>query len=163
MFDTLTVVAYLLGNEPGHSSKLHLRAQFLEQPHALCVQSIQSPRIQWSGVPPEAGSLALIIKDAKSYYWVVYNLPVQTKELPFGANHEILSHDEGVNSFGKDNYHTWCSRTTVHPVKVELYALDKRFDARKPMTGETLEQKIKGHVLAKVVKLEHLETVKSVS
>lgn len=151
MFDTLTLVAYLLGNEPGHSSKLHLRAQFLEQPHAVCVQSTQSPQMQWSGVPPEAGSLALIIKDTNNYYWVVYNLPVQTKGLPFGGNRQIMAHDEGINSWGQNNYHACCARNNVHPVTIELYALDKRFTAQKPMTGEELEQKIKGHVLAKAV------------
>ncbi|EKD77696.1 MAG: hypothetical protein ACD_42C00223G0001 [uncultured bacterium] len=160
MFDTLTVIAYLLGNKPGHSTQLHLQAQFLEKQNLVCVvQNAQSPQLRWKGVPPEASSLALIIKDAKTlkntekphYYWVVYNLPVAVTALPFGGNNQMTSHDEGINSWGQKNYHSLCLGNTTHPVMIELVALDKRFSAREPMTGEILEQKIKGHVLAKAI------------
>lgn len=160
MFDTLTVVAYLLGNEPGHSTQLHLRAQFLEKQNSVCqVQNVQSPQLRWQNVPPEASSLAFIIKDAKTsknaekprYYWVVYNLPVEVSALPFGSSHQMTPRDEGINSWGEKNYHGLCLGSTAHPVTVALYALDKRFSAREPMTGEIVEQKIKGHVLAKAI------------
>jgi Raf kinase inhibitor-like YbhB/YbcL family protein len=154
MFDTLTVVAYLLGNEPGHSRQLQMQAQFLNNPAVVCVQSTKSPQIRWHKIPPEADSLALIVKDTKNYYWVVYNLPVQTKGLPLGANQQIQAHDEGINSWGQSNYRSWCAGNIAHPLTVELYALDKRFTATQPMSGLQLEQKMKGHVLAKVVKAE---------
>lgn len=157
MFDTLTIVAYLLGNEPGHSTQLHLQTRFLEKQNPVCqVQNAQSPQLRWSGVPPGASSLALIIKDAKSsekphYYWVVYNLPVEVSALPFGSSHQMTPRDEGINSWGQKNYHSVCLKNMAHPVTIELVALDKRFSAREPMTGEIVEQKIKGHVLAKAI------------
>lgn len=160
MFDTLTVIAYLIGNNPGYSDRLHMQAPFLEKENKiLCVQNTKSPQIQWQGVPPEASSLALIIRDAKTfnttskqnYYWVVYNLPVQINQLSYGDNTKMMIHDQGVNSWGQENYHTICLDNTEYPVVVELYALDKRFSARKPMTGDLLEKKIKGHVLAKTI------------
>ncbi|MCX7121908.1 MAG: YbhB/YbcL family Raf kinase inhibitor-like protein [Gammaproteobacteria bacterium] len=158
MFDTITVIAYLLGNESGLSDHLRLKAHFLEkQSHIAQVQNAPSPHLKWHGVPPEASSLALIVKDAKNtsdtskrnYYWVVYNLPIEARELPYGSAGQINKQDEGVNSWGQKNYHTMQIGNKKHPVIVELYALDKRFSAREKMTGEVLEEKIKHHVLAK--------------
>ncbi|HLB55950.1 MAG TPA: hypothetical protein VJK30_01270 [Coxiellaceae bacterium] len=160
MFDTLTLLACLIGNDPGHSTQLTMKPPFLEKENKIiCVQRTQSPQFQWKDVPPEASSLAFIIKDANTfttmnkqkYYWVVYNLPVQTTQLPYGANVHMSPYDEGVNSWGEKNYHSICADNTEYPVIVELYALDKRFSATTPMTGEVLEQKIKGHVLAKTI------------
>ncbi|MCX7126045.1 MAG: YbhB/YbcL family Raf kinase inhibitor-like protein [Gammaproteobacteria bacterium] len=158
MFDTLTVIAYLLGNDSGLSDHLRLKALFSERKDSVvCVQHALSPQIKWQGVPPEANSLAIIIKDAKPihntkknhYYWVVYNLPVEVKNLPVGGNDEMNKHNEGVNSWGQRNYHTLCWEKGLHPVVVELYALDKRFSTHEKITGEVLEQKMKGHILAK--------------
>jgi Raf kinase inhibitor-like YbhB/YbcL family protein len=151
MFDTLTVIAYLLGNEPVHPRHLQLQAQFLEKEKTTCVQTALSPQLKWKSIPPEATSLALIIKDKKEYYWVVYNLPAQINGLPYGANVQMTPHDEGLNSWGQKKYHALCPKNVIAPVTVELYALDKRFDAVKPMTGELLERKIQGHVLAKAI------------
>jgi len=160
MFDTITVIAYLLGDDSGISNRLRLKALFAEKQSAVAqMQHIPSPHIKWRGVPPEASSLALIIKDAKissasskkNYYWIVYNLPTGAKELPYDSASQINKHDEGVNSWGQKNYHSMRYGTTTHPVVVELYALDKRFSACKEMTGDVLEQKIKHHVLAKTV------------
>lgn len=160
MFDTLALLACLIGNDPGHSTRLIMKAPFLEkQNKIICMQHAQSPQFQWKSVPPEASSLVLIIKDANTfttmhkqqYYWVVYNLPAQTTQLPYGTNTHIMSYDEGVNSWGEKNYHSICTGNTEYPVIVELYALDKRFSATTQMTGEILEQKIKGHVLAKTI------------
>lgn len=151
MFDTLAVIAYLLSSDSGHSSHLHLQAKFLEKEKSVCAQTVESPQLRWKGVPPEASSLALIVKDKKDYHWVVYNLPVQVNSLPFGSNDQIRSQDEGKNSWGQKNYHELCVGDAAHPVTIELFALDKSFNARHAMTGTELEQKIKGHVLAKTV------------
>jgi Raf kinase inhibitor-like YbhB/YbcL family protein len=160
MLDTLTFVAYMLGNEPGHVGHMHL---FLDHPAQICQHPTQSPPVRWSGVPPEASSLVLIIKDEKNklsseksrYYWVAYNLPVQAKGLPSDGNDQITYRDEGRNSWGQRNYHAPCSENSKSVV-VELYALDKRFSAHHAITGKLMEQKIKGHVLAKTVMQWHV-------
>lgn len=160
MFDTLTLLACLIGNNPGYSTHLTMKTPFLEkQNKIICVKRTQSPQFQWKDVPPEASSLALIIKDANTfttmnkqkYYWVVYNLPVQITQLPYDSSAHMTPYDEGVNSWGQRNYHSICAGNTEYPVIVEFYALDKRFSEDKPMTGKLLEQKIKGHVLAKTI------------
>lgn len=147
MFDTLTVVAYLMSHESGYVDRLRLHK--ITTNDQLCLQREHSPELKWFGVPPEASSLAVIIKDNQHYEWVVYNLPVNANGLPFGANQLVLSSDQGVNSWGQRNYHAPCYGNLSHPVTIKLYALDKRFSAREDMTGEMLEKKMVGHVLAK--------------
>lgn len=160
MIDTMTVLAYLLTHEPGHSTELNLRALIAasHSQQVVCTQQIESsPELAWKDVPPEANSLALIIKDAPTsktsdkphYYWVVYNLPVEIKGLSLGANTQINPEDEGVNSWGQRGYHAPCWGSKAHPIEIEVVALDKRFSARSKMTGEKLEQKMKSDVLAR--------------
>lgn len=153
MIDTMTVLVYLLTHNPGHSTHLQISALF---PKNSCVQKTPSPQLRWKKVPPESTSLALIIKDAPShktstkphYYWIVYNLSPDLKGLSFGADAKINPYDKGINSWGKNNYHAPCWRNKLHPIEIELVALDKRFSARYKMTGEKLEQKIKSSTLA---------------
>lgn len=151
MVDTLTVIAYLLGHDPSYSDRLRLKVLFPEkQTNAVCVKESVSPQLKWRGVPPAADSLALVMHDKKNYYWVAYNLPVQAKGLPKGVNKTINTHDEGVNSFGENSYHSpWSCGQKTESVVVELYALDKRFSADRKMSGDVLLSKLKDHVLAK--------------
>lgn len=148
MFDTLTVMAYLLSHHSGYVDRLKL--QVIQPAQQQCVQDAVSPALRWQGVPPEAASLAVIVRDKQRYDWVAYNLPVTTTGLPFGASQHMSSHDQGMNSWGKKTYHLSCGQDSLNPVYVELYVLDKRFSVQGNMTGELLEQKMKGHVLEKV-------------
>jgi hypothetical protein len=161
MIDTITIVSYLLGHHFGHNSKLNLAARFFEKENqTLCEPSTISPNLRWRDVPPEASSLAIIIKDAHPpkkdekthYYWVVYNLPIHAMYLPFGASNFMRRYDEGLNSWGEQNYHSRCFDQQKHPVTIELVALDTKISPDQPMTGEILEKKIisSSHVLAKV-------------
>lgn len=151
MFDTLTVVTYLLSHDSGYVDRMKLLTPFQNNQNQVCLHATQSPPLKWRGVPPEASSLAVIVKDKTHYEWVVYNLPVSAKGLPLGANTEMTPHDEGINSWGQKNYHAPCyGGDKAYPVTVTLYALDKRFSTHKEMTGAMLEKKIKGHVLTKV-------------
>ncbi|MDP1573546.1 MAG: hypothetical protein Q8L78_01230 [Coxiellaceae bacterium] len=145
MLDTLAVMAYLLGSGPEKSKALHMAVSFPEK------AAVVSPVIRWKNVPPEAESLAVVIQDnQKNYYWVAYNLPADAKGLPLGANQNMLPFDEGVNSFGEHNYHSpWSLGAMPQGLRVELYALDKRFSIHKPLSGNDLYAKIKGHTLLK--------------
>lgn len=151
MIDTITIVGYLLGHHFGHNSKINLFARFAEKENqTICATKIVSPSLRWRDVPPEATSLAMIIKDANPpksgekmhYYWVVYNLPVDTTYLPFGASNHMIHYNEGVNSWGEQNYHSRCFDHQTHPVTVELLALDARISFDQPITGEMLEKQI---------------------
>lgn len=151
MIDTITIVSYLLGHHFGHNSKLNLVAHFSEKENqTICANAVVSPSLRWRDVPPEASSLAMIIKDANPpkngekthYYWVVYNLPIDAAYLPFGASNYMVHYDEGVNSWGEQNYHSRCFDHQTHPVTVELFALNTRISTDQPITGDRLEKKI---------------------
>lgn len=152
MFDTLAVIAYILSSEPEHFSHIRMSAKFKESEKPVCSLLSDSPELSWTGIPPDATSLAVVVKDQHHYYWVAYNLPSQITHLPFASDATMRAQDEGMNSWNQNRYHTICSGgKTIQPVTVDIYALDKDFNATQPMTGEMLEQKIKGHVLAKGV------------
>lgn len=151
MIDTITIVSYLLGHHFGHNSKLNLAAHFSEKENqTICEHVVVSPSLRWRDIPPEASSLAIIVKDANSpkngekthYYWVVYNLPVDATYLSFGASNYMVHYDEGVNSWGERNYHSRCFDHQTHPVTVELFALNTRISSGQPITGEMLEKNI---------------------
>lgn len=151
MIDTITIVSYLLGHHFGHNSKINLSVRFAEKENqTICETKVISPSLRWRDVPPEATSLAMIIKDATPpkngekthYYWIVYNLPIDTTYLPFGASNYMVHYNEGVNSWGEQNYHSRCFDHQTHPVTVELLALGARISSNQPITGELLEKKI---------------------
>ena len=151
MIDTITIVSYLLGHHFGHNSKLNLAVRFSEKENqTICSTNITSPSLRWRDVPPEATSLAIIIKDANPpksgekthYYWIVYNLPIDATYLPFGASNYIVQYDQGVNSWGEQHYHSRCFDHQTHPVTVELFALNTRISFNQPITGEILEKQI---------------------
>jgi phosphatidylethanolamine-binding protein (PEBP) family uncharacterized protein len=89
-----------------------------------------------------------------AYYWVAYNLPADKKFLPANSNAQMSRNDEGMNSWQEKNYHAFCLSGNTHAVAITLYALDKRFGVHEKMSGALLEEKIKGHVLAKAALIE---------
>lgn len=136
MLDTLTVLAYLIVHNAKPTNHLQLQATFVNK---------ASPALAWQGVPPEAGSLALIVKDKQSRYcWVVYNISPDTQYFPLNASQYMNRHNEGLNSWGKHAYHSAEKKNMV----ITLTVLDTRFSNIHDINGKELEQKIKGHVLA---------------
>jgi Raf kinase inhibitor-like YbhB/YbcL family protein len=118
-----------------------------------------SPPLEWSGVPPEAKSLALVVDDPDApdpkapkrtwVHWVLYDIPPSATSLPEDAGSAI---PEGSRA-GKNDWHNtvWggpCPPIGRHRYFFKLYALDRRLglnDATKP----ELERAMRGHVLAK--------------
>jgi len=144
MLDTLTVMAYLVGHNGEKNNALSMAVYFPEK------TAIISPKIRWKNIPPEANSLAMVIRDDKHhYYWVAYNLPVDSKGLPYGADQFMIRHDEGVNSFGERKYHSpWSLQSNPQKLTVELYALDRKLTAEKPLSGEALMAHIQHSTIA---------------
>lgn len=135
MLDTLTVLAYLVTHNAKPANHLQLKA---------ALNHTVSPALRWRGVPPEAGSLALVVKDKQSRYcWVVYNISPDIQQFPLNASQFMNQRSEGLNSWGQHSFHA-----TRKDVTITLYALDQRFSSIQNITGAQLEQKIKGHVMA---------------
>ena len=116
-----------------------------------------SPELQWSAVPDETRSLALIVDDPDApggtfTHWVLYNLPPdrheitenmpQDETLPNGAR-------QGVNDFGKTGYGGPCPPSGTHRYYFTLYALDTELDLPPGATKDALLEAMTNHILAK--------------
>ncbi len=124
-----------------------------------CEGADRSPPLTFSGVPPAARSLALIVDDPDApdpkapkmvyVHWVLHDLPpdagglaeaVQPAALPAGAR-------VGRNDFGRSGYGGPCPPIGRHRYFFKLYALDAMLGDLGPLTKPRLLQAMKGHVV----------------
>jgi Raf kinase inhibitor-like YbhB/YbcL family protein len=116
-----------------------------------------SPPLAWSGVPPNAKSLVLIVDDPDApdpaapnrtwVHWVVYELPPDSngikeasKTLPRGAR-------AGLNDSGDLGYGGPCPPIGRHRYFHKLYALDITLaDLKRPVKGQ-VEAAMKNHIV----------------
>lgn len=118
-----------------------------------------SPPLQWSGVPANTKSLALIVDDPDApdpaapkitwVHWVLYNIPPTTTGLPDGAAAQALPSGalEGINDFKRAAYGGPCPPVGRHRYFHKLYALDTVLPDLKVPTKAALEKAMQGHVL----------------
>lgn len=118
-----------------------------------------SPPLSWSGVPPSAKSLALIVDDPDApdpkapkmtwVHWVLYDLPLQASGLAEGASRALPPPTkEGVNDWKRTGYGGPCPPIGRHRYFFKLYALDTMLpDLAKPPKAELLKA-MEGHVVA---------------
>jgi Raf kinase inhibitor-like YbhB/YbcL family protein len=107
-----------------------------------------SPPLAWSGVPPGAKSLALVVDDPDApdpaapkmtwVHWVLYDIP------PAGAP---ADGKDGLNDWDRTGWGGPCPPIGRHRYFFKLYALDTMLNLRRPTKAE-LERAMKGHVLA---------------
>lgn len=125
-----------------------------------CEGANVSPALAWSGVPPGARSLVLIVDDPDApdpaaprmtwVHWVLFNLPPSAKGLPEGVSPNALPPGArpGVNDFSATVYGGPCPPVGRHRYFHKLYALDTVLaDLDRPRKAD-LERAMKGHVLA---------------
>jgi|SRR5579883_118210 Raf kinase inhibitor-like YbhB/YbcL family protein len=111
-----------------------------------------SPQLSISSVPAAAKSLALIMEDPDApggtfTHWVLFNLPVQTRDLAEGANPGGAK--QGKNDFQKNGYGGPCPPPgNPHHYIFHIYALDSGLDLPEGATREQVESALDGHVLA---------------
>ena len=119
-----------------------------------------SPSLQWTGVPPNTKSLALIVDDPDApdpkapqrvwVHWVLYNVPPTTTALAEAASGRNLPSGavEGANDWGRNSYGGPCPPIGRHRYFFKLYALDESLPAGQPLTKAQLESATKGHTIA---------------
>jgi Raf kinase inhibitor-like YbhB/YbcL family protein len=117
-----------------------------------------SPPLQWRGVPKNAKSLVLIVKDPDApsgtfIHWVVYNLPSTltglaehmptAEKLPNGAF-------QGVNGTDHTGYMGPCppSGSAPHHYRFQLSALDTKLDLKPGASADEVEHAASGHKMA---------------
>jgi Raf kinase inhibitor-like YbhB/YbcL family protein len=116
-----------------------------------------SPRLEWSGVPVETRSFALICDDPDAprgtwLHWTLYNLPAEAVELEVGVPPlpELPSGArQGMTDFGKVGYGGPCPPPgKPHRYFFRLYALGAVLNLAPGVKRAELEAVMKDHVLA---------------
>jgi Raf kinase inhibitor-like YbhB/YbcL family protein len=119
-----------------------------------------SPALAWSGVPPPAMSLALVVDDPDApdpkapkvtwVHWVLYNLPASGTGLPEGVASRDLPPGtlEGLNDWKRTGYGGPCPPIGRHRYFHKLYALDLVLPDLGAATKAALESAMRGHVIA---------------
>lgn len=112
-----------------------------------------TPPLSFSGVPPDAKTLALVVDDPDAPggtwdHWVIWNIPPGVREIAEGA---VPAGVVGRNSWQKNGWGGPCPPEGAHRYRFRLIALDAQLAL--PVDGGTaqLEQAMKGHVLGESV------------
>jgi Raf kinase inhibitor-like YbhB/YbcL family protein len=125
-----------------------------------CEGSDRAPPLSWSGVPPQAKSLALVVEDPDApdpkapqmtwVHWVLYNLPPTATSLPEGVTSKTLPPGtrEGLNDWKQPGWRGPCPPIGRHRYFFKLYALDIVMPEKAKLDEKQLLEAIKGHVLA---------------
>jgi Raf kinase inhibitor-like YbhB/YbcL family protein len=118
-----------------------------------------SPPLAWSGVPPKAQSLALIIEDPDApdpaaprmtwTHWILYNLPPGMDGLPGAVKEGALPPTvlPGKNSWNRRGYGGPMPPVGRHRYIHKLYALDTALPDMHTPTRDQLLAAMKGHVV----------------
>lgn len=108
------------------------------------------PPLEFSVVPEEAKSLALIVDDPDApmgvwTHWLVWNIDPKTTLIKEGE--VSLGSVEGKNSWSKTGYGGPCPPSGTHRYFFKLYALDSLLSLPANSDKETLQKEMEGHIL----------------
>ncbi len=119
-----------------------------------------SPPLEWSGIPSNAKSLALIVEDPDApdpqapkttwVHWVLYNMPPTIPGLPEDITHHAMPAGtlDGLNDWMRTGYGGPCPPVGRHRYFHRLYALSVVLpDLHRPRRAKLL-QVMHGKVLA---------------
>jgi Raf kinase inhibitor-like YbhB/YbcL family protein len=120
-----------------------------------------SPALEWSDVPEETKSFAVIVDDPDApdpanpkmtwVHWILYNIPAAVSSLP--ENVKVVDLPEGtlqgLNDWKKTGYGGPCPPIGKHRYFHKLYALDIILPDLTRPTKAKLEKAMEGHILHK--------------
>ena len=117
-----------------------------------------SPALHWTGVPPAAKSLALVIDDPDApdprapkmtwVHWVVYDLPPTLAGLAEGVRDLPGGVRQGRNDWKETGYRGPCPPVGRHRYIHKLFALDVVLPDLGEPDEAALAHAMKGHILA---------------
>ena len=124
-----------------------------------------SPRLQWTNVPANTVSFALIMRDPDvavkrttedNLHWLVFNIPGSARELAEGVPPDAKLPDgtiQGKNAGGVAGYRGPGAPAVGphHHYTWELFALDTKLDLGPDATRPDVLKAMDGHVLGKGV------------
>jgi Raf kinase inhibitor-like YbhB/YbcL family protein len=115
-----------------------------------------SPPLNWSSVPNETKSLAIIMYDPDApsgvfYHWILYNIPKNVNSIPEGIQKSPITPYgyQGINSYNTLGYDgPYPSKGSTHRYVFLVLALDKELPLGPNVTYSEVINSIKGHVIA---------------
>jgi hypothetical protein len=112
-----------------------------------------SPELEFSDIPQETESLAIVMDDPDCPsgtfdHWVVWNIPPETEMIMEGKEPEGT---QGSTGFGRRGYGGPCPPSGTHRYFFKLYALDSMLDLEEGSSKDELERAIEGHIIEKAV------------
>jgi Raf kinase inhibitor-like YbhB/YbcL family protein len=109
-----------------------------------CDGAGKTPPLRWTGVPPEAQQLVLIVTDPdvperRYVHWTLYGLPAQLSSLPEGAP-SLAGAEQGRNSAGKNGWTAPCPErgAPAHRYEFDLYWLERPLELGSGADGDAL-------------------------
>lgn len=130
--------------------------ELIPRKHACDGEDI-SPQLTWTDAPSGTKSFALICDDPDApimtwIHWIVYGIPAAMSELNEGlAMHDRLEQGimQGVTSWRRPGYGGPCPPgKSTHRYFFRLYALDIMPELRPGEGRKSLEEAMRGHILA---------------
>ncbi len=114
-----------------------------------------SPALNWSELPGQTESIALIMDDPDApvgswIHWVLYDLPGGRTEIPENVPKSGQlpgGGTQGNNSWRRSGYGGPCPPGGTHRYFFKIYALDALLDVAPGATKEELLQAMEGHIL----------------
>ncbi|MBI5728672.1 MAG: YbhB/YbcL family Raf kinase inhibitor-like protein [Candidatus Magasanikbacteria bacterium] len=115
-----------------------------------CDGSGAHPPLEWSGVPTEAKSLALIVDDPDApaglwTHWLLWNIDPKTFEIKAGE--APTGAVQGKTSSGENQWCPPCPPAGTHHYRFKLYALDSALALAPVSIQKELEAALQGQVL----------------
>jgi len=115
-----------------------------------------SPPLEWSGVPKNAKTIAIICDDPDApagtwVHWVLYNLPADKIGLIENTPAtETLSGGgmQGTNDFKKIGYGGPCPPSGTHRYFFKVYALESELSLKPGATKADVEKGMEGHIVS---------------
>jgi Raf kinase inhibitor-like YbhB/YbcL family protein len=114
-----------------------------------------SPPLEWSNIPNNTKTLALIVDDPDApmgtwVHWVIFNIPSTATGLPENVPPEESLPDgalQGKNDFRNYGYGGPCPPGGTHRYFFKLYALDATLQLKGGCTKAELLKAMRGHVI----------------
>jgi Raf kinase inhibitor-like YbhB/YbcL family protein len=146
--------------QPPQKSELKLTSTAFKEGEAIprgytCDGANVSPPLEWTGVPKNAKTFAIIADDPDApsgtwVHWVLYNLPAEGLGLIENTPlTETLNGGgvQGMNDFGKIGYGGPCPPSGKHRYFFKFYALDSELPLKPGATKAEVEKAIEGHII----------------
>ena len=112
--------------------------------------------LEFSNIPDDAKSLALIIDDPDAMsvagkiwvHWILVDIPTETKQLTEVKDGKLGIGQTGRNSNGKKNYGGMCPPNGTHTYNIKASALDSEIKKTLgEMTQKKFEKKYKENII----------------